>query len=168
MNRRLVFVRHVSSPHPSGVSDFDRPIDSEGREDAARLAVYLRDIDWLPHRVLCSDAKRARQTWEAMATELDGEDFEVDYTRELYGARIDGICEQIWALDIASEAAALVGHNPGFSDIVSWLTGIETSMPKGSAALLTTPDGTWSEVTQQNECDLEELVRPAVLRIDDE
>lgn len=163
MPRRLVFIRHVSSPHPRGVSDFDRPIDEEGRSDGERMARHLDERGWLPRRVLCSAAKRATETWEAMSSQLDGDPFDVTVTEKLYGADIDGICEQVWGLPADIDEAMLIGHNPGWSNVVSWLTGVRTKMPKGSAALVEADGGDWSEAVQKRRCELVELVRPIEL-----
>ncbi|MFB6352293.1 MAG: histidine phosphatase family protein [Bradymonadaceae bacterium] len=165
MPRRLVFIRHVSSPHSRGVSDYDRPIDEEGRTNSERMARHLNDDEWLPRRVLCSAAKRAAETWEAMSSQVDA-DFEVTFTDMLYSADIEDICEQIWGLSPDRRQALLIGHNPGWSDAVSWLTGVRTKMPKGSAALLEVPDAEWSEAVQKRKCELIELVRPFELRAD--
>jgi len=162
MPRKLVVIRHVSSPHPTGVSDFDRPIDEEGRADARRMARHLEDRGWLPRRVLCSAARRASETWEAMQSEVDG-DFEVTFNEALYGADIDTICEQIWELPTELDEVLLIGHNPGWSDAVSWLTGVRTKMSKGSAALVEAAETEWAETVQERTCDLVELVRPIEL-----
>ncbi len=163
MDRRIVFLRHVSSPHASGVSDFDRPIDDEGRDDARRMARHLAERDWLPTRILCSGARRARETWTCFSETVDA-DFEVTYTDELYGAGIETICEQIWGLADQLDEVMLVGHNPGWSDTVSWLTGVRTRMPKGGAALVEAHGDEWSTAAQQHICELIELIRPHQLR----
>lgn len=166
MTRRLVLIRHVSSPHPTGVSDFDRPIDEQGRADGERMARHLEERGWLPRRVLCSAARRASETWEAMRSAVDG-DFQVTFTEALYGADIDTICEHVWELPADLDEALLIGHNPGWSEAVSWLTGVRTKMSKGSAALLEASDAEWTESVQKRTCDLIELVRPIEVKNDE-
>lgn len=164
MKRQIVFVRHVSSPHPSGVSDFDRPIDDEGREDARRIAAHLESQGGIPRRVVVSSAERARETWESMedgAGELA--EIDVDFTRELYGAGIDAICELVWGLPAERSRVLLVGHNPGFSDVVSWSTGVRTRLPKGGIARVQFEGEDWSEALQQRSGELVSFVRPAEL-----
>jgi phosphohistidine phosphatase len=163
MHRRIVFMRHVSSPHPTGVSDFDRPIDDEGREDARHMARHLDDRDWLPRRVLCSSAKRARETWLSIDDTIDA-DFEVTDHDELYGAGVETIGEQVWGLPDEAAEVLVVGHNPGWSDTVSWLTGVSTRMPEGSAALVEVDGDDWSAAVQPRSGELVELVRPYEIR----
>jgi phosphohistidine phosphatase len=166
MERKIVFVRHVSSPKPAGIEDFDRPIDASGREDAAKMARHLESEGHLPRRVLCSEAERARQTLEAMREAFEVEDsaFDADVTRELYHTDVDGTCEHIWALPEDCAEIMLVGHNPVWSDAVSWLTGVRTNMPKGAAAVLTCRGEAWSGAVQRDGCGLLAFVRPAELR----
>lgn len=126
------------------------------------MAEHLLENDWLPRRVLCSRARRAKETWEAMEAVLDG-DFDVTYTEKLYGADTETICEQIWGLPDDVAEVLLVGHNPGWSDAASWLSNVRTRMPKGSAALLETSGDSWSEAAQRGSCRLVGLVRPSEL-----
>lgn len=165
MDRRIVLIRHVSSPHPSGTSDFERPIDEEGREDAARIVAHLEENGWLPDRILVSEARRARETWEAMcdASSRGAEAFDVDFERTLYGADVDEICEAIWALPNEVGAVAVVAHNPGLSDAASWFSGVRSRLPKGGVAILETRGDTWSEAAQNRTGRLESFIRPAEL-----
>jgi phosphohistidine phosphatase len=160
--KRIVLIRHVNSPHPAGVDDYDRPINAAGRRDAGLVAERLVELDWVPETVVSSGARRARQTWKALETGLEGE-FDVSHTDDLYQADVDDICEVVWGLDDGVEAVMLFGHNPGFSRATSWLTGVRTQMPKGSAALVECDGESWSEAVQQNACRLEEFIRPKAL-----
>ena len=160
--KHLILMRHVSSPHPAGVDDHDRPIDANGRRDAALVAERLVELGWVPPTVVCSDARRTRQTWKALETGLEG-DFDVTYTDDLYAADVDAICEVLWGLADGVDEVLLVGHNPGFSDTTSWLTGVRTYMPKGAAALMTAAGDTWTEAIRRNHASLEEFIRPKAL-----
>lgn len=162
MRRRIVFVRHASSPKPPGVPDFERPLDDSGRDDARRMARHLDEEGLLPRRVLSSSAHRASETLDAMVEAVgDGDErFDIDRIRDLYDTDVDGTCEHIWGLPDACAGALLVGHNPTWSDAVSWLTGVRTKMPKGAAAVLSAEGESWSEAVQQGGCDLQAFIRP--------
>jgi len=103
---------------------------------------------------------------EAMREAFEVEDsaFDADVTRELYHTDVDGTCEHIWALPEDCAEIMLVGHNPVWSDAVSWLTGVRTNMPKGAAAVLTCRGEAWSGAVQRDGCGLLAFVRPAELR----
>ena len=68
--RRLLLLRHAkSSWSEPGASDHDRPLNRRGQEAAPRIGAYLARHRLIPDRVLCSTARRARETWELVATE---------------------------------------------------------------------------------------------------
>ena len=152
MQRRLIILRHVKSPHPAGVDDHDRPIDGTGRRDAGRVAERLGERGWVPETGVPRDARRASETWTAVQMALD-----------LCAADVDDMCEVLWGLDDEVDNVIIVGHNPGFSDTTTWLTGVQTHMPKGAAALLTCEGETWADAIQKNSCHMEEFIRPKAL-----
>ena len=71
MVRRLVLLRHAKSAWPSGVPDHDRPLAGKGRRNAQATGGWFATEGPRPDLVLCSDALRARQTWEIAAAVLD-------------------------------------------------------------------------------------------------
>lgn len=163
MTDYIVFVRHAESPHPRGTSDYDRPLSDKGQNDAERIAERLEELDRLPERVVSSSAKRAQETWEAMASAVDG-DREVTWERSLYGADVDDICEVVWSVPEGVDELLLIGHNPGFSNAVTWLTGVQTKMPTGSAAIVDLEGANWQQAVQRQCGDFDEMIRPAALR----
>jgi phosphohistidine phosphatase len=59
--RRLILLRHAKSDWPD-VPDRDRPLAKRGRRDAPKIGRWLREHGYLPDTVICSDARRTRQT----------------------------------------------------------------------------------------------------------
>ena len=45
-----------------GQDDHDRALSARGRTEAVAAGVWLREHGYLPDRVLCSSARRARET----------------------------------------------------------------------------------------------------------
>jgi phosphohistidine phosphatase len=105
--RTLILLRHAAAANPGRFSDHDRPLTDAGMTDAAAagawLAANLPPIDV----VLCSTAKRARQTWTAM-----GLDAPVEYLEELYGAGIDDVVEILAETPAEARTVLVVGHAP--------------------------------------------------------
>ena len=66
--RRLILLRHAKSDWPD-VPDRDRPLAKRGRRDAPKIGRWLREHGYLPDIVICSDARRTRQTWDRVARE---------------------------------------------------------------------------------------------------
>ena len=69
--RRLILLRYAKSDWPD-VPDRDRPLAKRGRRDAPKIGRWLREHGYLPDTVICSDARRTRQTWDRVARELGG------------------------------------------------------------------------------------------------
>src|SRR5437764_227782 len=66
--RRLMLLRHAKAERAEpGLRDIDRALAPAGREPAARIGAYLAGPALVPDLVVCSAAKRARQTWELAA-----------------------------------------------------------------------------------------------------
>ena len=70
-SRRLILLRHAKSDRPD-VPDQDRPLAKRGRRDAPVIGRWLHDHGYLPDTVICSAARRPRQTWKLVAPELGG------------------------------------------------------------------------------------------------
>ena len=67
--RKLVLVRHAKSAWPD-VPDHERPLARRGQRNAPAMGRWLRTAGHLPDRVLCSTARRARETWQLMQSGL--------------------------------------------------------------------------------------------------
>ena len=68
--RTLVILRHAKAANPEGVADPDRPLTSRGHADAAAAGAWLAHRDLQPDLVLCSSARRTRETWHGVALAL--------------------------------------------------------------------------------------------------
>ena len=113
--RRLVLLRHAKSAWPD-VADHERPLARRGRRDAPVAGRWLRAAGRSPDRVVCSTARRARQTWQLAAAELDACPA-VRFDPRVYGAAAGDL------LDLAREAAPgtrtllIVGHVPALQEL---------------------------------------------------
>ena len=67
--RTLVLLRHAKADNPFGMADADRPLTERGLRDARAAGRWLAQ-QALPELVLCSPARRTRQTWQAVAEQL--------------------------------------------------------------------------------------------------
>src|SRR5260370_40026330 len=67
--QRLILLRHAKSAWPD-VPDHERPLAGRGRRAAPTAGRWLREAGFVPDRVLCSTAPRARETWQLAEEEL--------------------------------------------------------------------------------------------------
>jgi phosphohistidine phosphatase len=109
--RQLILLRHAKSAWPDDVADHERPLAPRGRRDAPAAGLWLRKSDCVPDRVLCSTARRARETWQ-LAEEKLGAHPPTVFEDRVYGASIVDL------LDLARQTRAdvrtllIVGHDP--------------------------------------------------------
>ena len=65
--RTLILLRHAhAEPAAPGQADVDRPLSPEGLAEAEAAGRWLVEHALVPDRVLCSPARRARETLEAV------------------------------------------------------------------------------------------------------
>jgi phosphohistidine phosphatase len=65
--RRLYLLRHAkSSWKEAGLADHDRPLARRGRRAAKAIGRHLREQRVEPELVLCSTARRTRETLEGI------------------------------------------------------------------------------------------------------
>jgi phosphohistidine phosphatase len=122
MVRRLVLLRHAKSAWPSGVPDHDRPLAGKGRRNAKATGGWFAAEGRRPDLVLCSDALRARHTWEIAAAVLDpAPACRLEPT--LYGAAPDELIELARAAPADVATLVLVGHEPTMSQTADLLAG---------------------------------------------
>ncbi|MFL5864258.1 MAG: SixA phosphatase family protein [Solirubrobacteraceae bacterium] len=139
--KRLLLLRHAKSSwkEPS-LADHDRPLAPRGRRSAELMSAHLRAELTHIQLVLCSSARRARETLELVAPTG-----EIQIDRELYGASAADLLERVRDLADQVEVAMLIGHNPAIHELAVNLGGralADRKFPTGALATLTFP-GKW-------------------------
>ncbi|HEY6310518.1 MAG TPA: histidine phosphatase family protein [Streptosporangiaceae bacterium] len=163
--RQLILLRHAKSDWPD-VPDRERPLAKRGRRDAPRIGKWLHEHGYQPGVVVCSDARRARQTWDLVAPELGGSPA-VRFEPRAYAASALTLLYLAQELPGRYRSALLIGHNPGLSELASQLTAQdgsqpEISFPTAAVAVLEFP-GAWPSLTP-GQARLVSLITPADLR----
>ena len=112
--RRLLLLRHAKSDWAAGKGgdDHERPLSARGRKAAPRIGAYMRDKGYIPNLVLCSTARRTRETLDLLMPFLSPLP-KVRYGRELYLAEWPALLEQVHAVPKSSASLLVIGHNPG-------------------------------------------------------
>lgn len=122
MKRTLTLIRHAKSDwgHPE-LSDFDRPLNGRGKQDAPRMGNELnsRSIDF--DLVIASTANRAITTARAVCEGIGYPDEQIEQNPDLYLASAGGILKIINGVDNSIERLAIVTHNPGITSLANAL-----------------------------------------------
>jgi phosphohistidine phosphatase len=144
--RRLVLVRHAKSDWPEGVSDHDRPLAARGRRDAPLVGRWLARSGYVPDVVICSTARRARQTWELAAAGLPAP-VTPRLEARVYDATVLALLMLVRELPDEPRTVVVVGHNPGLAELAVGLAAPPpqppVSFPTAAVAALGIP-GPWS------------------------
>ena len=117
----LLVMRHAKSDWGDpGLPDVQRPLAARGHRAAIRMASWLQDHGIEPVRILSSAAVRTRETVAHLVDELGLDAAAVEFRHDLYLA---GAWDWIDALRLETAPVVLIcGHNPGFDDLVEWLS----------------------------------------------
>ena len=127
----LVVLRHAKSAWPDGVPDLDRPLGERGLRDAPAAGRWLDEHVPNLDMVMCSPARRARQTWEHAAAELTQAPPVREASKMYYGPLVDVVRE---LPDVRT--ALVVGHNPDLADLVEELCGQPVEFKTSTIAVL--------------------------------
>ena len=120
--RSITLIRHAKSSwnNPS-FTDFERPLNKRGSRDAPRVGAAMKQADVIFDKVLCSDAKRARQTLSLLKQEIEIDEGIIGYRHDMYGASANHLLSCITEMPNSIENIALIGHNPGMEDLANKL-----------------------------------------------
>jgi phosphohistidine phosphatase len=133
--KRLMIVRHAKSDWGDpDLSDFDRPLNSRGKQAAPEMAERLLKKSIIPQYLLSSPALRAKTTAGIFAHTLSlaGPAF----NSSIYDASYTTLLKIVNGLPDAYQFVALFGHNPGMSDLLDKLSGENYDMPTCAVAIM--------------------------------
>jgi phosphohistidine phosphatase len=118
---RLFLLRHAKAGWAEpGMRDFDRPLEPLGRCDADSIGTAMRANAFIPDLVLCSSARRCRETLDWVARHTG--DARTVFSENLYSTDAAGYVEFIRA-NADGDDVLLVGHNPMMEDVATALSG---------------------------------------------
>lgn len=124
---RLFLLRHAKAAWATpGIRDFDRPLTASGEADARDLGARMREDGHRPAVVLCSAARRARETWACVMQGFGDGVAAAEIADRLYDADAAGYLAIITAAGPATPVL-VVGHNPIMEDLATALSGVGDS-----------------------------------------
>jgi phosphohistidine phosphatase len=120
--KQLSLLRHASAvASPADGNDFERPLTARGLTEASSLGRHLHCAGAKPDLLTASPALRTRHTAEALANELSMPPERMGFDLRLYLAEPEEILRVVRAAPAESVHLVIVGHNPGLSQLASWL-----------------------------------------------
>lgn len=117
--QQLYLLRHAEAEpwSPLG-NDFSRPLSPGGRRHAQALSRWTADTLAPPDTVLCSPAKRTRETLAPLLATWPQLLSTTDYVDSMYGASLDMLLTLAMDAFSYSRRLLMVGHNPGIETLL--------------------------------------------------
>ena len=122
----LHLLRHAKSSWKEEVEDHERPLNRRGREAALRVGRALPAAVGTLDLVLCSSARRTRETLELIVAELAVRPQSV-IEDELYEASKDELMDRLRHLPEEISNVLLIGHNPGLHELAMAIADTNTA-----------------------------------------
>jgi phosphohistidine phosphatase len=132
---RLTLIRHANAEwKDSSIADFDRPLNKRGLSEAEGIGKVLAEAEIAPELMLASTAKRTQQTAEIVGRLLGLAARRVKLVEQLYLARAEVILSIAQGTGPKVHHLALIGHNPGISELARALAPEDEKVAELSTA----------------------------------
>lgn len=166
--KTLYLLRHAKSSWKDlSLDDFDRPLSGRGRKTGKLMGKFFLEHDIRPDLILCSAAKRTRQTLKLIQENV-GYKIPVKFEKGLYMATTEELFKRLGKVGDAVASVMLIGHNPeiqhlalevaGSGDGDAWET-MSIKYPTGALAVFECGIERWRDLRPQT-ASLESFVRP--------
>ncbi len=148
----LFIVRHGKSGWDyNGIEDIDRPLIERGIRDAHTMAEKLVKRGLLPDCIISSPAIRAAHTAIIFSRITGFPEKDIKLEEDLYLAETKEILKIVTKIDNSLTKAMILGHNPGFTDLVNYLSGLRLdNLPTAGLVMLKFKTDSWKEVSKKN------------------
>jgi phosphohistidine phosphatase len=162
--KTLLIMRHAKSDWGAAFeADHDRPLARRGEKAARRIGRFLSETGIVPQLILSSTALRAHST-AILADDAGGWGCPIQTNHNLYAADIDRVLEVVAGVEPEIGCLMIIGHEPTWSSLVSWLMGGgRLGMPTAAVACLDLRHGDWAGLAQGS-CELRWLLTPKALK----
>lgn len=134
-HRQLIVMRHAKAGELPGGPDAERALRPRGCRNATAAGQWLAAREIAPDLVLCSSARRARQTWQYVSAEMAGEPELISDPR-LYEADAGDLLEIFAQTRPGVRRLMYVGHNPAAAEVTEILTGGPVELPTAGIAII--------------------------------
>jgi phosphohistidine phosphatase len=151
----LSLLRHAKSSWKNpALSDRERPLAKRGTVDAPLMGKAMAERSLEPELVLCSSARRTRDTLALVLPELKVEP-KVTYDDTLYHPSPADLLRMVREIEPGASRVMLVGHNPELHALALDLIGsgpkhlrdrLEEKYPTAGLAVINFASGLWRGV----------------------
>lgn len=146
--KHLLIIRHAKSSWENlDLSDIERPLNNRGQQDALLMVDVLKGYNLNLDKIYCSTATRARMTIEILAKGLGLKLEDINFVDELYNASRKDLLNLIRQLNDNLNSVAVVGHNPGLTDLTHYLLyDFDYELPTSAIVMIELKIDSWSSI----------------------
>jgi phosphohistidine phosphatase len=146
--RTLYLLRHAKSSWKDvTLPDFDRPLKDRGRKAAKRIGRYLAAEKLKDPMVVCSPAVRTRETADIVLRQANLR-VEVRFEERIYEASLRDLVHVVSEIPDEKQVAIMIGHNPGFEELLAYLTGEGRRMPTCALGKIKFEVESWKDIKE--------------------
>ncbi len=149
--KTLVFVRHAKSSWDNpGLSDFERPLNKRGKNDAPFMAKLIASKGIKPDIIYSSPAKRAYTTCKHFAKELNYPKDDIIRKPLIYEYGPNDILRMVEKSDDRNNVIFVFGHNPDTTHMVNFLSGEHIgNVPTCGVACIDFDTDRWDNIREE-------------------
>ena len=120
--KTLLILRHAKTQSDAPGGDHARELTERGLRNATEIGAYIQALIGTPDAIITSDATRALQTAEIVASAV-GFSTPLTLVPRIYEADLNTLLALVRSILDEVDTAMIVGHNPGFEDLAEALAG---------------------------------------------
>ena len=161
--KNVIVIRHVKSDWSNLLSDFDRPVREDKKEDALLIAGEILKNANTPQYIITSPAIRALQTARLLCVRWGYPPEHIAADRSLYECSAKTIMAVIRKADDRYDTIAIVCHNPAITDFVNLYSDTYiVNVPTTGAVQIAFDVANWKSINGNGKTNW--LLRPKELR----
>jgi len=145
--KKLLLIRHAKAEQGTNTADFERPLTKSGINDATIMAQRLVNKGYKPELIVASPSLRTHTTANIFSEHLLSH--EVETNIKIYDASESTLLHIINTLPDERDVIAIVGHNPGISQILYYLTGKIKDVPTCALAVIEFDETEWKALSME-------------------
>ena len=147
--KTLTILRHAKSSWSNvSLSDAERPLNRRGERDAPRMGKRMADAGVRPALIVSSPAVRAWTTARIVAEQINYPLEFLEKEPDLYLASLDRLLDVIVAQDASINNLMIVGHNPGLTSLVNFVSpGLTDNLPTCGIVSVSMDTDSWDLYT---------------------
>ena len=162
--KKLIIVRHCKSSWSDlSLSDYDRPLNKRGERDGSIMSKELSKKIKYVDLLISSSSKRTKLTSNFFIDKININ--KKEYRDDFYHSSSENIISILAKINNKIKSVIIIGHNPGFTDLVNSLTNINLfNLPTTGIVMVNVNIKNWSEISKKNKNEISWIKFPKELK----